>query len=291
MANVLEIKKLRKTYPGFMLKDISFSLPEGYVMGLIGPNGAGKTSIIKLIMNLIHSDGGEISIFGMHHGKDSVAIKERIGFVYDNPSWYTHLTLKQIKNLIAPFYRSWDESRFQELITTFGLPLKKRLSTFSRGMVMKSAIAIALSHHADFIVMDEPTSGLDPVFRRELLDLFYEILQSEKKSILFSTHITSDLEKIADFITFILEGTLIFTDTKDNVTENYAIIKGGLSLVDNLTEGLFKGMRKTAFGFEALTDNVKEVKKRYGRDVVVDSASLEDIMYFSKLRSSDDTAH
>jgi len=288
MANVLELKNVCKNYPGFTLQDVSFSLPEGYVMGLIGPNGAGKTTCIKLIMNLLHSDGGEISIFGMSHRNRSTAIKERIGFVYDNPSHYNHLNLKQIKNMIAPFYRQWDEPRFRELADQFDLPLKKSLRKFSRGMVMKAALAIALSHHADLIIMDEPTSGLDPVFRRELLDIFYDLLQSEKKSILFSTHITPDLKKIADFITFILNGKIIFSEEKDTIDENYAVVKGDNTLLNRETEEFFKGVRRTEYGFEALTDDAQEAKKRFGKDAVIETADLEDIMYLSKLRSDDD---
>jgi ABC-2 type transport system ATP-binding protein len=172
------------------------------------------------------------------------------------------------------------------LVDKFNLPLRKVIKKFSRGMVMKAAIAIALSHHADFIIMDEPTSGLDPVFRRELLELLHELLQSEKKSILFSTHITSDIEKIADFITFILDGKVIFSSRKDEVLENYALVKGGNELLNEETEQYFKGIRKSEFGFEALTDNAGEIKKRFGTDAVIDKASLEDIMYFFNLRNN-----
>jgi ABC-2 type transport system ATP-binding protein len=286
MNNVLEIKDLRKDYGDFCLQDISFSLPEGYIMGLIGPNGAGKTTTIKLIMNLIKKNGGSIEIFGKDYIDHEVEVKSKIGFVYDNPNYYDHLNLKQIKNIIAPFYRTWDEPGFMNLVDKFNLPLRKVIKKFSRGMVMKAAIAIALSHHADFIIMDEPTSGLDPVFRRELLELLHELLQSEKKSILFSTHITSDIEKIADFITFILDGKVIFSSRKDEVLENYALVKGGNELLNEETEQYFKGIRKSEFGFEALTDNAGEIKKRFGTDAVIDKASLEDIMYFFNLRNN-----
>lgn len=286
MENVLEIQKLRKNYGDFVLQDVSFSLPEGYIMGLIGPNGAGKTTIIKLIMNLIMKHGGKINIFGKDNLEHEVEIKSRIGFVYDNPNYYDHLNLKQIKNIIRPFYKDWDEKVFMNLVDQFELPLKKTIKKFSRGMVMKAAIAIAMSHHADFIIMDEPTSGLDPVFRRELLDLLYELLQSEKKSILFSTHITSDLERIADYITFINHGKIVFSKSKDEVFENYALVKGGNDLLNEETKTWFAGIRKSQFGFEALTDDVNKVKKNFGSDVVIDRANLEDIMYFSNLRNN-----
>lgn len=284
MDNVLDIQDLNKYYDDFYLDNVSFSLPEGYIMGLIGPNGAGKTTIIKLIMNLIMKKSGKINIFGKDHREHEVEIKERIGFVYDNPNYYEHLTLKQMKNIIAPFYKNWDERVFIDLVQKFDLPLKKTLKKFSRGMVMKGAIAIALSHHADFIIMDEPTSGLDPIFRRELLELLYELLQNEKKSILFSTHITSDIERIADYITFILDGRIIFSKSKDEVMETYALVKGGNELLNAETKGYFKGVRKNEYGFEALTDNVSETRKMLGSNIVIDKASLEDIMYFSNMK-------
>ena len=283
MGNVLEIKELSKYYDDFYLDKVSFSLPEGFIMGLIGPNGAGKTTIIKTIMNLIMKNSGHVRVFEMDHRDFEVEIKQRIGFVYDNPNYYEHLNLKQIKNIIAPFYKNWDEKMFTELVHKFTLPLNKRVKKFSRGMVMKGAIAIALSHHADLIIMDEPTSGLDPIFRRELLDLLFDLLQNEKKSILFSTHITSDIEKIADYITFILDGKIVFSERKDDVMESYAIVKGGNELLSKNSDGLFKGIRKSDFGFEALTDNAEATRKQFGTDVVLEPATLEDIMYYSKL--------
>jgi ABC-2 type transport system ATP-binding protein len=286
MGNVLEIQNLKKSYNDFQLQDVSFSLPEGFIMGLIGPNGAGKTTIIKTIMNLIMKSGGNIKIFGQDHKDYEVEVKSRIGFVYDNPNYYEHLNLKQIKGIIAPFYKTWDEKMFKNLVDKFELPLRKTLRKFSRGMVMKAAIAIALSHHADFIIMDEPTSGLDPVFRRELLDLLYDLLQNEKKSILFSTHITSDLEIIADYITLMIKGKVIFSKSKDDVFENHALIKGGNDLLTEETKQMFMGVRTRDFGFEALTDDVNKIKKKFGKDIVIDKANLEDIMYYNNLKEN-----
>ncbi len=284
MENVLEIKNLRKNYEDFTLSDVSFSLPEGYIMGLIGPNGAGKTTIIKLIMNLIRKNDGTIKIFGKTMKDSEVKIKSRIGFVYDLPNYYTHLNLKQVKRIIARFYKDWDERVFADIVDRFNLPLNKIFKKFSRGMTMKAAIAIALSHHADFIIMDEPTSGLDPIFRRELLDQLAELLQNEKKSILFSTHITSDLERIADYITFVLNGRVIFSMEKDEIFENYAIIRGGKEFLNEELRSLCNGIQKNEVGFEALTDNITEVKKVSGPDLIIEKVSLEDIMYFSNLR-------
>ncbi len=281
MSSVLAIEKLTKYYDDFYLDEVTFALPEGFIMGLIGPNGAGKTTIIKAIMNLVMKNSGSIKVFGKDHREYEIEIKERIGFVYDNPNYYDHLTLKRIKNIIAPFYKKWDEAKFIELVDLFNLPLNKVLKKFSRGMVMKSAIAIALSHNADLIIMDEPTSGLDPVFRRELLNLLYELLQNEKKSILFSTHITSDLEKIADYITFINEGKIIFSESKDDILSRYGIVKGGKEVLNEETREFLRGYRTSDVGFEALTDNVPESERKFGSDVIIEKATLEDIMYFN----------
>ncbi|MFC1726592.1 ABC transporter ATP-binding protein [candidate division KSB1 bacterium] len=286
MENAIEIQNLRKDYEDFSLKNVSFSLQEGYIMGLIGPNGAGKTTIIKLIMNLIKKNDGDIKIFGKTMDDNEVEVKSRIGFVYDTPNYYVHLNLKQIKKIIAPFYSDWDESVFSNLVEKFDLPLKKVIKKFSRGMLMKASIAIALSHHADLIIMDEPTSGLDPVFRRELLDLLYELLQNEKKSILFSTHITSDLERIADYITFILDGELVFSQPKDEVLQKYAIVKGEIKLLNDEIKSFLKGIRTSEIGFEALTDNIGEAKSKIGADIVIEKATLDDIIYFNTLRDN-----
>ncbi len=284
MEHILEVKSLNKEYDGFKLKDISFQLPYGYIMGLIGPNGAGKTTTIKLIMNLLWRTGGEVKIFGKDNIRDEVEVKSRIGFVYDNPIFYDHLTLKQMKSIIAPFYKSWDEGMFQDYIRRFELPLNKKVKTLSRGMRMKYALALALSHHAELIIMDEPTSGLDPVFRRELLEILSEVIQDEKRSILFSTHVTSDLERIADFITFIHKGEMVFSRTKDELFENYGVVKGGKELLEESNLGLFAGHRESAYGVEALTPDIQAARKNFSSNVVIEKATLEDIMYLTGRR-------
>jgi len=280
MDTILDIKSLRKEYDGFTLKDVSFQLPSGFIMGLIGPNGAGKTTIIKCIMNLLHKQAGEIRIFGKDNIEHEIEVKSRIGFVYDNPNFYEHLTLKQMKKIIGPFYKSWDDDLFHKTAKEFDCPLDKKIKNLSRGMKMKFALLIALSHHADLIVMDEPTSGLDPVFRRELLDVLQNFIQDEKKSILFSTHITTDLERIADYITFIHNGELVFSSSKDEVLENYGIVKGGKEQLTQEARKSFIGCRESEFGFQALSADIKKVRKEYKGDIVTEKASLEDIMFF-----------
>jgi ABC-2 type transport system ATP-binding protein len=280
MHNVLEIRNLSKDYGDFQLKNVSFGLPQGYIMGLIGPNGAGKTTVIKLILNLINKDGGEIRVFGRDHIEDEVTVKSRIGFVHDTPYFFELLALKNVKSTVAPFYKSWDDQLFYRLLREFDLSPKKPFRTLSRGMKMKFALAVALSHHADFIILDEPTSGLDPVFRRELLGRLSALIQDEKKSVLFSTHITSDLERIADYITFINNGEIVFSAAKDEVLEKWAVVKGGHELLNDDTRKFFKGIRKREFGFEALTSEAAEARRRFAKNAVIEKASLEDIMFY-----------
>jgi ABC-2 type transport system ATP-binding protein len=278
--NALEIKNLGKDYGDFRLDSVSFSLPRGCIMGLIGPNGAGKTTIIKLILNLIRRDSGEIRIFGRDNLAADVEVKSRIGFVHDTPFFYEHLTLARLKDTLAPFYADWDDDHFQKLCREFGLPPRKRFSRLSRGTKMKFALAVALSHKADFLILDEPTSGLDPVFRRELLAKLWAFIQDEGKAVLFSTHVTSDLERIADFITFIKDGEIAFSARKDEILEKWAVIKGGPEILKPENQGLFRGVRRREFSVEAITDEAGEARRRLGRDAVFEKASLEDIMFY-----------
>lgn len=281
MSNILEIKNLRKEYNDFSLRDISFNLERGYIMGFIGPNGAGKSTTIKLIMNLIKKQSGEIKIFGKDNIKDEREIKQKIGFVYDENYYYEDLTIRDIKRIIAPFYKYWDEAAFNRYLKDFNLNPAKKIKTLSKGMKMKFSLAVALSHNADLIIMDEPTSGLDPVFRCEILDILCKLIQDENKSVFFSTHITTDLEKIADYITFINNGEIIFSESKDQILDKYAIIKGSKELLDSDTEKEFINIRRNSFGFEALTDNVDKIRRLFQKDVVIDKASLEDIMVYT----------
>ena len=279
-GKMLEIKNLRKEYRNFTLRDVSFNLPYGYIMGLIGPNGAGKTTIIKLIMNLIRKNSGTVEVFGKDNIKDEVEIKSRIGFVYDIPPFYEHLTLSQNKYVVSQFYSDWNEGLFMDYIDRFELDHTSKFKTLSRGMKMKFQLAVALSHNADFIILDEPTSGLDPVFRRELLGIFSELIQNEQKSILFSTHITSDLERIADFITFINDGEIIFSEEKDIILETWGVVKGSNEILDKELESLLYGIRKHEFGFEALTSSISEVSGFHKTDIKIEKPTLEDIMFF-----------
>lgn len=280
MENVLEVNNLKKVYQDFTL-DVTFSMKKGYVMGFIGPNGAGKTTTIKLIMNLLKRDAGTVSIFGLDNIVHDVAVKEKIGFVYDENHYYEDLTPLEIKTIIAPFYGTWDNNAFLSYLKRFDLPLSKKTKQFSKGMKAKFSLAMALSHNAELIILDEPTSGLDPVFRRELLDIFAELIQDETRSILFSTHITSDLDRTADHITFINNGSLVFCMEKDEVFAAYGMIKGSPELLDVETRKLFIGLRNTPYGFEGLTADVDQVRSLFDGRALVEKASLEDIMLYT----------
>lgn len=281
MSNILEIKNLTKKYTDFTLDSINFKLEKGYIMGFIGPNGAGKSTTIKLIMNLIKKNAGEIKLFGLDNIKNEKDIKQRIGFVYDENCFYEELDLIQMKNIIAPFYKQWDNKTFDRYMSDFNLPKKKKIKELSKGMKMKYSLAIALSHNAELIIMDEPTSGLDPIFRSELLDILCSVIQDENKSILFSTHITTDLEKIADYITFLNNGKIVFSDTKDTILESYSIVKGNKSLLDRDTKKEFIKIRENSFGFEALSNNTDKIKKLFKDNALIEKASLEDIMVYT----------
>jgi ABC-2 type transport system ATP-binding protein len=280
MEQVIEIEGLRKSYGRFRLRDISFALPRGYITGMIGPNGAGKTTVIKLIMNLIRKESGSIRVFGMDHILREVEVKARIGFVYEAPMYYEDLSLKTLARSIAPFYDKWNQPAFLEYMERFELPPGKRFGSLSKGMKMKFAIAVALSHDAELLIMDEPTAGLDPVFRREFLDILRGLMQDENKSVLFSTHITSDLERVADHLVFIQNGGIVFSSSKDEILDSWGIVKAAKDFIDEGNRYLFKGARKHDYVFEALTCDVEQARRLINSDALIEKASLEDIMVF-----------
>jgi len=281
MSNVIEFKNVCKTYSGFALNDISFELKKGYIMGFIGANGAGKTTTIKLLMNLLKKESGEIKLFGLDHVKDEVEIKQKIGFVYEDCYLYQHLTLAKMKNMIAPFYKNWNEDKFQNLVKKFNLPLKKKISELSKGNKVKYSIALAFSHEAELLILDEPTSGVDPMFRDEFKDLLREEIQNENKAIFYSTHITADLEQVADYITFIHDGKIVFSRSKDEILENYALVKGDNSILTPDNRHLFVGIKAGNYGFEAITANTKLVENEFGGKIVLEKATLDDVMIFT----------
>lgn len=280
MAAILEVSNLTKHFKDFSLKNINFKLDKGYIMGFIGPNGAGKSTTIKLIMNLLKKDEGEIKVFGLDNIKHEKEIKNRIGFVYDENYFYDQLTILEMKRIIAGFYKNWDEKVFEKYLQEFNLPKNRQIKELSKGMKMKFSLAVAFSHHAELLIMDEPTSGLDPVVRNELLEILSYLIQDENKGVFFSTHITSDLDKIADYVTLIDNGEIILSKTKDEITDNYGLVKGAKELINDDTKKLFVGIRQNQFGFEALSKDKEAVKKIFKEQVVIEKPSLEDILLY-----------
>ena len=279
MTNVLELRGVGKRYEGFALEGISLTIPPGVIMGLIGPNGAGKSTVVKLVLNLVHRDTGDVRVFGVDAAGDEVAVKARIGFVHEVPTFYPHMTIAGLGAMVAPFYPKWDAPRFRQLLEDFDLPPRKRFGKLSRGMRTKVALALALSHHAELLVLDEPTSGLDPVFRRELLERLTRYIGDEGASVLFSTHITADLEPTADYISFVQGGQLVFSSTRDDVMDGWALIKGPLALLDSETRAWLKGVEVGPLGFVGVSDDIRAARRRFaGQDVVIERPSLEDIM-------------
>ena len=268
MENILEIKKLNKAYPDFALKDVSFSLPRGFIMGFVGENGSGKTTTIRSILDMAKIDSGKISIFGLDSVSDSVAIKQRLGVVFDSLYLAEHLSVNQIEKQLMPFYSAWDTKVFHSRIKQFGLPEDKAVGTFSKGMKMKLMIAVALSHDAELMILDEPTSGLDPVARDELLDILAEYIEDEKHSVLFSTHITADVERVADYITMLHDGKVWFTGTKDELDSKYVLLKGA---EDDLPDAL----RKKCIGFHAYRNGFETMLDTQYLDEVPDSLATE----------------
>ncbi len=278
MEHALELEAVGKTYREFALADVSFSLPRGHIMGLIGPNGAGKTTLIKLILNLVRRDTGSIRVLGLDLPGSEAEVKARIGFVPDEPRFHEDVALSDLRRATAPFYPAWDEARFQALVSEFGLALDRKFKTLSHGTKTKFALAIALSHGAELVILDEPTAGLDPVFRRELLEKLSGLLQDERVSVLFSTHITSDLERIADFVTFLRGGRVVFSSDKDQVMGSWGVVKGGRELLDPGTRAFFEGLQVREHGFEGLTSRIAEARRLFQGRAAVERASLDDIM-------------
>ena len=232
-------------------------------------------------MDLLQIDSGSIHIFGKTHRKETEAIKQNIGFVYDGDYFYPDLSMEHNKRLIAPFYKNWNDDLFSYYMKYFNLPLKRKVKHLSRGMKIKFSIAIALSHDPELIMMDEPTSGLDPVFRRELMDLLQDIMQDENKSIFFSTHITADLEKIADYVTFIHDGEIVSSKEKDEVLDEYAVVKGPNYLLSGNLRTHLQGIKVTDVGFEGLIRNENKITDSLQSELLLERPTLEDIIYYT----------
>ena len=278
MENILEVKNLNKRYKEFELKNINLSLPHGMIMGLIGENGAGKTTTIKSILNLIRIDSGEIKIFGLDLGKDEKEIKENVGVVLDDSFLSEYLTGKDINKIMKKIYKNWDEELFFKYLKEFNLPIDKISKEFSSGMKMKLKIAVALSHKPKLLILDEPTSGLDPVARNEILDIFQNFIENGENSILVSSHITSDLEHVADYITFINNGEIVMCKDKDELLEKYGIVKCSTEEFSSINSDDFVRYKKNKYDYELLVEDRNMFAKKYPNIAIIEKPSLEDIM-------------
>lgn len=279
MENILDIKGLNKKYKNFSLNNISFSLPKGSIMGFIGENGAGKTTTLKSILNLISIDSGEIQILGMDNIKNEKEIKEQIGVVFDECNFPDELTTENISLIMKNIYKKWDDEAFKNYLHKFDIPDNKIVKQFSRGMKMKLRIAVALANHPKLLILDEATSGLDPIGREEMLDIFLDFIQDENNSIILSSHIISDLDKIADYITFIHKGNIIFSKSKEELSDDMGILKCNENDLNKYEKGYFLKIRKGQFGCEILISNKNSFVKKYP-NATIDYASIEEIMLF-----------
>ena len=283
MEEVLKLEEVCKKYPSFSLKDVSFSVNPGEIMGFIGRNGAGKTTTLKSIMNLIHYDSGTIYAFGSEMSANELENKQRIGFALSELNYYPNRTIRQLMDVTKRFYKNFDEEKFAQVCKIFNLNIDKKLEELSSGMKVKYSVAIALSHNAELLILDEPTSGLDPVSRDEILDIFREIVKDGKRAILFSTHITSDLDKCATNITYIHDGSIVYTGSKKNFVNSYLFVKD---------KSMNKELEKEYIAFKELDDRIEGLISPDKKDVFVkhnitpNEPDLEEIMVYLE-RSKD----
>lgn len=274
----LEVKNLSKEFQDFKLDNVSFELEKGMVMGLVGENGAGKTTIIKLILNAIEKSGGEINIFGMDNTKEEIACKEKIGYVADEDYLIVTSNIKNYAKAFAHIYKSWDQELFEKYAKMWKLPPKKKFSTYSKGMKTKAMLALTLAHHPELLILDEPTAGLDPVARIEVLDILRDIVADGDKSVLFSTHITGDLDKIADSVTVLIGGKATDSMPIDMIEDKYAVISGSLSALTLTNTSRCVGIRRGTQSFEAL---VERRELSHFENVSVRTPNIENLLTFS----------
>jgi ABC-type multidrug transport system, ATPase component len=277
MQNILEIQNLNKQYPSFALKDVSFNVPSGSIMGFIGENGAGKTTTIKLILNEIARDSGTVKIFGMDNIRDERKIKEQIGVVFDESYFYGEFRAGDIGSILKRVFSGWDDGLYKRYLQEFKLPSDKAIKEFSKGMKMKLGIASALAHRPRLLILDEATSGLDPIVRSDILDIFLDFIQDETHSVLFSSHITSDIEKVADYVTFIHEGQIIFERSKDDLLGNSGILKCSSADFGKVEKSGLVRWRKAEMGYEALVPDKQQAKRMYP-GLLIDNATIDEIM-------------
>ena len=281
MNDYLEVRNLSKSFEGFQLHDITFTLPKGYIMGLIGPNGSGKTTTIKLILNMLKRTGGEVKILGFDNITQEQEAKRNLGVVFDSNYFSDEWKISQVEKSVSAFYENWNTQKFSEILERFQIHPSKKVKELSKGMQMKLMLACAFSYDAKLLILDEPTSGLDPVSRDELLHILSEYIEDGEHSVLFSTHITGDLERAADYITYISYGELFFSGGKDELIDSFRIVKGGREEMPADLNKKMLGIRNFSTGFEALvrTEDLKQFAH-----LNVEPATIDDIVVFTSKR-------
>ncbi len=277
MPQVLELFGVNKKFSEFELRDIAFSLPSGYIMGLIGPNGSGKTTTVQLILNMLRRDAGEIRLFGRDNIRDEAEVKQQVGIVFDQSFFVDDWQVRDVEKAVSGFYHAWDTRTYARFLERFELSPTKKIKELSRGMQMKLMLAAALSHDAKLLILDEPTSGLDPLARSELLDILQEYIADGQRGVLFSTHITTDLERVADFITFIFKGEIVFTGDKDAFTGGYRVARGDARTLRESSREKLIGRRSSGGGFEGL---IRTEDTHLFGGCVIDPVSIDDIMIY-----------
>ncbi|MBK8727432.1 MAG: ABC transporter ATP-binding protein [Holophagaceae bacterium] len=278
MDAALRLRGLAKAFGTFALRDLDLVVPRGAITGLVGANGAGKSTLIKLVLGLLVPDAGEIRLLGEDARAQGAALRARIGFVQESPTLPPHLRIGELGALVAPFYPTWDAPGFRRLVDHFDIPTKTPFAKLSQGQRMKTALALALSHHAELLLLDEPTSGLDPLARRDVLDLLLEVIQDEQKAVLFSTHITTDLDRIADHVAILKAGRLVLEGTKDDLLERWVLVKGGEELLSEPVLARCAGGERTALGLVLLCEDLAPELLPEG--AILERPRLEDLVAF-----------
>ena len=281
--NAIEVRNLSKNLDNFTLNIDKLDIKKGFITGFIGPNGSGKTTTIKLIMNMLKRDSGNIKIFDKEYKVDDISIKEMIGYVGDIPGYMKEVKFKDIKKSIAPFYKNWDEDLYNHYLKKFEINENKVYKESSKGQQKKFELIITLAQHPKVIIMDEPTANLDPLVRNEFMEVLQEHIDKDGVTVFYSTHITSDLDKVGDYLVFIYKGKIILNSDKETILENHRIMRGKKELLDEETKKYLISYNENSFGFDGLTANYKEAFEVFGEEVVYDKANLEDIlMYYTR---------
>ena len=277
--NSIEIRNLQKNYKNFSLNIDNLDIPEGYITGFIGPNGSGKTTTIKSLLGMVKPDSGEIKILNSNINKDTKT-KENIAYVGDESGFLEESKLSNLHKIISKFYPNWDESLYQNYLTKFNIDESKLYKDLSKGQKKQFELIMALSHHPKLLIMDEPTSSLDPIIRNEFLELMQNHIEMDSMTVFYSTHITTDLDKSADYIVMVYNGEILLQGEKDYILDNHVLIKSKKALIDNTIKKQFISLKENAFGFEGLISNKKKAYELFGNEAIYEKCTLEDLLLY-----------